>query len=120
MNRINRERAIKLDMLASIARSQASLALMLEHAAKVTTAVDLAPTQVREHLRAIADMQKALLTAAVGMKWREPKKGAAGEPWLASFVQRANKFGNELEVSRDETQAASATQIERARKRRGA
>lgn len=120
MNRIDREWAIKLDLMESIARSQASLALMLEHAAKVTTAFDLTPTQVRANLRAIANMQEALLTAATGVRWRKPKKGAAGKPWLAPFVQSVSKSGNELEVSHDKTQAASAAQVKQAQKERGA
>lgn len=86
MNRIDREWAVKLDLLESIARSQASLAVMLEHAANVTTAVDLAPARIREHLRAIANMQEALLAAATGIKWRKPKEGTPGKPWLAAEV----------------------------------
>ncbi len=90
MNRLDREWAIKLDLLASIARSQESLAVMLEHAAKVTTASDLAPAVLREHIRSIASMQEALLTAATGLRWRKPQLGSPGMPWLNDQVCRAH------------------------------
>lgn len=86
MSRLDREWAIKLDLLESIASSQRSLAVMLEQAATVTTAADLAPAVLREHIRSIAGMQEALLTAATGMRWSKPRRGSPGMPWLHDRV----------------------------------
>ena len=97
MNRFDREWQIKLELLASIARSQASLAAMLEHAAQVVTAADISPVVLREHVRAIADMQEALLTAATGTRWRKPRQGIPGAPWLSENARvRENRAGRRL------------------------
>ena len=91
MNRLDREWEIKLDLLASIARSQESLALMLEQAARVATEVEMPPTVLREHIRALAGMQEALLTAAIGTRWRKPRQGCPCSPWLSGKVSVAGK-----------------------------
>lgn len=86
MNRLDREWSIKLDMMESIARSQRSMADMLEHAAAVTAVAELPPAVLREHVRVLNGLQAALLAAATGVRWRKPRRGAPASPWLGAAV----------------------------------
>lgn len=86
MNRLDREWSIKLDLMESIARSQRSMADMLEHAAAVQAVAELPPAVLREHVRVLNGLQAALLSAATGVRWRKPRKGTPASPWLDTAV----------------------------------
>lgn len=92
MNRLDREWAIKLDLMESIARSQQSLADMLEHAAASRAAAGLPPAVLREHVRVLNGLQAALLAAATSVRWQKPRRGAPGFPWLEAAVCPGNRI----------------------------
>ncbi|MBN2982934.1 MULTISPECIES: hypothetical protein [Cohnella] len=81
---MNREQAweVKLSLLASIARSQEALARILESVADVTEGSSGSAAVLREHVRVISNMQRALLGTAAGGTWAPPVRGEAAAPWL--------------------------------------
>ncbi|REK64810.1 MAG: hypothetical protein C6P35_12355 [Cohnella sp.] len=94
MSRLALEWEIKLSLLASIARSQEALARMLESAADVTEADAGTAAAIREHVRVLSNMQRALLGTATGGTWRPPKQGTAAAPWLSAKKLRPNRTAN--------------------------
>jgi|GEM_PF-411719 len=86
MNRLDREWSIKLDLMESIARSQRSMADMLEHTEAVMAVAGLPPAVLHEHVRVLNGLQAALLAAATGVRWRKPGRGTPASPWLGAVV----------------------------------
>ncbi|GIO11050.1 hypothetical protein J19TS2_06050 [Cohnella xylanilytica] len=86
MSRLGKEWEVKLDLLQSIARSQAALARMLESVADVAEGSESAAAALREHARVLTNLQGALLGAVAGTSWRPPVAGKPARPWLARSV----------------------------------
>jgi len=98
---LQKEWEVKLDLLGSIARSQAALARMLHSVADVTEHGGITPATLHEHVRVLTSMQQSLLRTVTGVGWRAPVPGNPATPWLAGQVcrpERAN--GNCAGVSR--------------------
>lgn len=101
MSRLDREWEIKLQILESIARSQAALALLLENAAGVVAEAGVSPVLIREHVRAIEGMQAALLRSVTGTGWQRPKRGIPVPPWIGAGIHPVRKRSREaLRVGR--------------------
>jgi len=81
---------IKLELLRSIAHSQEALARMLDSAADVTGASGLPAAAVREHVRVLTGLQRALLESVAGTSWRPPTSGMPAPPWLSPEVYDGN------------------------------
>jgi len=85
---LRKEWEAKLEILSSIARSQAALARILDSVADVSKHVGVAPETIHEHVRALTSMQRALLRAVTGVSWRAPVHGEPSAPWLAESVKK--------------------------------
>lgn len=81
------ERAIKLDMLHSLARSQRALARLLECVADVTEADDGMKRNLKRHFAALAACQRALADRIVGIRVRRVVSGKPGAVWLDRKVR---------------------------------
>mgnify|MGYP001260919040 CR=1 FL=1 len=87
MSLLQKEWEAKLEILASVARSQSALARILSSVADVSEHVGIAPAAIQEHVRALASMQRALLRTVTGVSWRAPTHGKPASPWLADTVK---------------------------------
>jgi len=92
---LRKEWEAKLEILSSIARSQAALARILDSVADVSVHVGITPAALQEHVRALTSMQRALLRAVTGVSWRAPVHGEPSAPWLAESV-RVNRVNAEV------------------------
>jgi len=79
-----RESELKLDILASLARSQKALAAMME------TLADMSPrfsgedrAAALKEIGAISSLQRALAEKILMVKLRPVRKGAPGPHWIA-------------------------------------
>lgn len=77
------ERAVKLEMIRSIARSQAALAAILESLAEVTGYSELAARRLCENVRVLSEYQSAMCRMMSGISLRRQKEGVPSPPWLA-------------------------------------
>lgn len=91
MSLLGKEWEIKLEMLRAIARSQEALARMLDSAADVTGAAGLSATTLKEHVRVMTGLQRALLESVAGTSWRPPAAGNPAPPWLSRQVCDGSK-----------------------------
>jgi len=92
---LQKEWEAKLEIISSIARSQAALARILDSVADVSEHVGVAPAAIKEHVRALTSMQRALLRAVTGVSWRGPAHGEPAAPWLADSV-KVNRLNAEV------------------------
>ena len=83
----DRENRIKLDLLASIARSERALSRLLEQTADLgDTTVLEQQSDLTARLAAIARCHAGLLYYVSGISLRHPKRGAPGAVWLSEQV----------------------------------
>lgn len=73
----------QLTLLEALARSQTAVARMLESAADVSAVAGLPPALLREQLRVLANVQRAMIASVAGID--PPRMKAGGPPpapWL--------------------------------------
>jgi transposase-like protein len=92
---LQKEWEAKLELIASIARSQAALARILGSVADVSAHVGVSPETLQDHVRALTSMQRAILKAVTGVSWRPPVKGKPASPWLVETV-KVNRMNAEV------------------------
>ncbi|EFM08960.1 hypothetical protein PaecuDRAFT_4425 [Paenibacillus curdlanolyticus YK9] len=78
----HKERAVKLELAASIARSQHALARILESIADVAERSDPLARTLKENVERLARMQQMLMESATGLRLGKPRLGRPAEPWL--------------------------------------
>ncbi|WP_052487841.1 hypothetical protein [Gordoniibacillus kamchatkensis] len=85
---------IKLDMLASLARSQRALARIVESAADVAAASPETALRIAEHAEALARYQRQLALRIAGVLPRTGRRRSLhpAPPWLRRGVARARAF----------------------------
>lgn len=77
------EHAVKLEMIRSIARSQAALAAILESIAEVTGQSELTARKISDNIRILSGYQSAMCRMMSGISLHEPKEGVPAAPWLS-------------------------------------
>ncbi|WP_340025526.1 hypothetical protein MHI24_10235 [Paenibacillus sp. FSL K6-1096] len=77
------EHAVKLEMIRSIARSQAALAAILESIAEVTGQSELTARKLSDNIRILSGYQSAMCRMLSGISLHEPKEGVPAAPWLS-------------------------------------
>lgn len=77
------EHAVKLEMIRSIARSQAALAAILESIAEVTGQSELTARKLSDNIRILSGYQSAMCRMMSGISLHEPKEGVPAAPWLS-------------------------------------
>lgn len=81
------EHAVKLEMIRSIARSQAALAAILESIAEVTGQSELTARKLSDNIRILSGYQSAMCRMMSGISLHEPKEGVPAAPWLSKAAQ---------------------------------
>ncbi|MNB78220.1 hypothetical protein D3C81_267270 [compost metagenome] len=81
------EQAVKLEMIRSIARSQAALAAILESVAEVTGHSELAARRLCENVRVLSEYQSAMCRMMSGISLPRPREGEPSSPWLAQATR---------------------------------
>lgn len=76
------ERAIKLEMIRSIARSQAALATILESIAELTGHSELTARKLSENVRILSQYQSTMCRMMSGISLNRHKTGVPAAPWL--------------------------------------
>lgn len=76
------EHAVKLEMIRSIARSQAALAAILESIADITGQSELTARKLSDNIRILSGYQSAMCRMISGISLHEPKQGVPAAPWL--------------------------------------
>ncbi|WNS43381.1 hypothetical protein [Paenibacillus sp. MMS20-IR301] len=76
------EHAVKLEMIRSIARSQAALAAILESIAEVTGQSELTARKLSDNVRILSEYQSTMCRMISGISLHEPKQGVPAAPWL--------------------------------------
>ncbi len=77
------EHAVKLEMIRSIARSQAALAAILESIAEVTGQSELTARKLSDNIRILSQYQSAMCRMMSGISLHRPKRGNPAAPWLS-------------------------------------
>ncbi|WP_410514172.1 hypothetical protein PaeBR_07155 [Paenibacillus sp. BR2-3] len=77
------ERAVKLEMIRSIARSQAALAAILESIAELTDHSELTARKLSDNVRILSQYQSAMCRMMSGISLHRPKTGLPAAPWLS-------------------------------------
>jgi hypothetical protein len=77
------EHAVKLEMIRSIARSQAALAAILESIAEVTGQSELTARKLSDNIRILSGYQSSMCRMITGISLHEPKEGVPAAPWLS-------------------------------------
>ena len=77
------EHAVKLEMIRSIARSQAALAAILESIAEITGQSELTARKLSDNIRILSGYQSAMCRMMSGISLHEPKQGVPAAPWLS-------------------------------------
>lgn len=76
------EHAVKLEMIRSIARSQAALAAILESIAEITGQSELTARKLSDNIRILSQYQSAMCRMMSGISLHRPKRGIPAAPWL--------------------------------------
>lgn len=76
------EHAVKLEMIRSIARSQAALAAILESIAELTGQSELTARKLSDNIRILSQYQSAMCRMMSGISLHRPKRGIPAAPWL--------------------------------------
>lgn len=77
------EHAVKLEMIRSIARSQAALAAILESIAEITGQSELTARKLSDNIRILSHYQSSMCRMISGISLHEPKQGVPAAPWLS-------------------------------------
>lgn len=77
-----RERAVKLELVSSIARSQLALARILESIADVSAHADPIAKSLRDNIAHLSQMQQMLTESVVGIRFGQRRKGRPSGPWI--------------------------------------
>lgn len=88
------EHAVKLEMIRSIARSQAALASILENIADLTGHSELAARKLSENVRILSEYQSAMCRMMTGISLRRQKTGVPAPPWLGTGTGPAADSGH--------------------------
>lgn len=76
------EQAVKLEMIRSIARSQAALANILESIAEVTGHSETVARKLCDNIRILSEYQSAMCRMMSGISLHRQKRGVPAAPWL--------------------------------------
>ncbi|GFN31010.1 hypothetical protein [Paenibacillus xylaniclasticus] len=92
----DKTRSVKLDLIASIARSQHALARILESVADVTSHHDPLAMRLRHNIEHLSRLQQTLVESVTGIRLGEPRRGRPAKPWpnrarLAKSVRSRRK-----------------------------
>ncbi len=82
MSPLERETDLKLDILASLARSQKALARLMECVGDIGESSERMKFKLLDNLNVIGRYQMALGSRIAGVRIRSRKRGAPGKPWL--------------------------------------
>lgn len=93
---LHSEHAVKLEMIRSIARSQAALAAILESIAELTGQSELTARKLSDNIRVLSGYQSAMCRMMTGISLHRPKRGIPAAPWLsrASSPRAIQKTGS--------------------------
>jgi len=75
-------RSVKLELLASIARSQHALARILESIADVSDRSDPLARSLRRNIGHLNRLQQTLTESVTGIRLGELRRGRPAKPWL--------------------------------------
>jgi hypothetical protein len=86
----HREREVKLELLSSLAKSQAALARILDSIAVVSEASPELARNIAENVKLLTEMQKNITEAVTGLslKRKRRKMGSPVHPWLNTKITR--------------------------------
>ncbi|WP_341278747.1 hypothetical protein [Paenibacillus sp. FSL H8-0537] len=86
---VRREREVKLEVLASIARSQLALARILNSVADVAELAPQTAKRIGENVRLLTNMQEQLAESVTGWPVRSyrVRTGKPPEPWLRNELR---------------------------------
>ncbi|SEU18748.1 hypothetical protein [Paenibacillus sp. NFR01] len=76
------EHAVKLDLIRSIARSQAALAAILESIAEITGQSEQTARKLSDNIRILSQYQSSMCRKLTGISLHQPKEGIPAAPWL--------------------------------------
>lgn len=76
------EHAVKLEMIRSIARSQAALADILESIAEITGQSEQTARKLSDNIRILSQYQSSMCRMMTGISLHQPKLGIPAAPWL--------------------------------------
>ncbi|MCM3629009.1 hypothetical protein M3194_16810 [Paenibacillus glycanilyticus] len=91
MNTITqREREVKLQILSSLAQSQAALARILDSIADVSAASPALAGRIAENVKLLTSMQKNIAETVTGLTMRRKrlKHGSPCGPWLNAKIRK--------------------------------
>lgn len=87
----------QLALVKALARSQTAVARMLESAADVSLAAGLPPGLIREQLRVLANVQRAMLASVTGIDPPRMRPGGPPPaPWLHPGTRRGRCWRGSL------------------------
>ncbi|RXZ81205.1 hypothetical protein EBB07_16065 [Paenibacillaceae bacterium] len=100
---LQREREVKLELIASIARGQNALARVLESVADLSEQSPALTKSIREQVRLLTGIQLTMAEMLTGTRLRNYRLGKPGKVWLADGVRasRASTVRGRHEFSRE-------------------
>ncbi|WP_174818599.1 hypothetical protein [Paenibacillus kobensis] len=78
----DKARSVKLDLIASIAKSQHALARILESIADVSSHSDPLAASLRRNVEHLSRLQQTLAESVTGIRLGELRRGRPARPWL--------------------------------------
>jgi hypothetical protein len=86
-----RQEELKLDIVASLARSQRALVRILESVADTIQESPPSSEELLKLLKVIAEHQIVLSSKLVGIRLRRLRRGKPGKPWMHTSLVRPKK-----------------------------
>ncbi|GGF98810.1 hypothetical protein [Paenibacillus abyssi] len=77
-----KEWEIKMELIASVARSQIAMAKILESIADLSGTSPKMAKSIRENIRLLTGMQQTIAEKITGIRWGRPQQGQPGRLWL--------------------------------------
>lgn len=112
------EHAVKLEMIRSIARSQAALAAILESIAEITGQSELTARKLSDNIRILSQYQSAMCRMMSGISLHQPKQGSLRHHGLTSMRKGRREEHMEYRRSRSMKRKKAIKRSGRAAKRR--
>ncbi|MFD1953709.1 hypothetical protein ACFSL6_05810 [Paenibacillus thailandensis] len=99
-SRFREERQIKLEFIASIAKSQHALARILESVADIADHSEETARLIGENVSRLAELQAALTESVTGLKLKSGVmlQGRPVKPWLNPQLQRCSLPGRYMSI----------------------
>lgn len=83
MSLLVKEWEIRMELIASLARSQLAMAKMLDSISSQAEVSPATAKSIQENIRILTGLQRSIAENIAGVSWARPKRGKLGPVWLS-------------------------------------